>query len=404
MKIKPGIRPWLPETRPPLFPPINMIFEMKNKDMFSDDALLYQGILKYCIDYDDGKGVLFTDMGNFLIKTLPEFVNYYSGSKAKTPKYAKLDNIRNRIEGRIKILLMMELVRIKEMVSGRKNEKERVPLYELTGAGQFLACIIEARDPEKAHVPMWHIKLNTRDHLEWKKSAIDHERSRRIAGVFEIVNEYTSLKESIILKFLSAFFKKSFDEGVFGEIIDFYYYEILRNTEVNKGQETLRLFTKINHPIHWIFTQPRIFMETFYDMDTETKRVLMFNFKMDIEEYYNRYYLVSYIRRYAYSAYHHPDLYYSGEMTLAGKDWQLIRLDNIGNEEVVIIPAFCSSCRSEVPIKMNLTKYLDHLRSFISDPFSFENITSNCSNCKKQGVVFGKIYMPLDMYRGHEKI
>jgi hypothetical protein len=404
MKIKPGIRPWLPETRPPILPPINIIFEMKNKEMFSDDALLYQGILKYCIEYDNGKEVRFTEMGNFLIKTLPEFVNAYSGSKAKTPKNVKLANRRNRIEERINILLMMELVRIKEMVPGRKNEKERVPLYELTRAGQFLAWIIEAKDPEKAHDPMWPIKLKARDHMEQKKSATDQERSRRITKVFEIVKEYTNLKESFILKFLSAFFKKCFDKGLFGEIVDFYYYYELKYIEVNKGQEILRLFIKINHLLHWIFAQPNIFMETLNDMDDETKKVLKFNFKMDIEEYYNKYYLISYIRRYAYSAYHHPDLYYSGDMAIPGKDWQLTRLNNVGNEGVVIIPAFCSDCRSEIPITMDISKYLNHLLTFVSGSMSFEIIISNCSKCKKDETVFGKIYMPLDMFRGHEAI
>lgn len=145
-------------------------------------------------------------------------------------------------------------------------------------------------------------------------------------------------------------------------------------------------------------------METLNDMDDATKKVLMFNFKMDIEEYYDRYYLVSYIRRFAYSAYHHPDLYYSGDMAIAGKDWQLIRLNNIGNEGVVIIPAICSKCRSEMPTTMDFSKYLDHLLAFIADPISFENIISNCAKCKKDETVFSKIYMPLDMYRGHEKI
>jgi hypothetical protein len=403
MKIKPGIRPWLPETRPPFFPPINMIFEMKNEKIFSDDALLYQGILKYLIKYDNAEGNLFTDIGNWLIETLPEFVNYYSGSKAKTPKNVRLDNRRGRIQERINKLFMMELVRIKGMVPGRKNEKEEVPLYELTGAGQFLAWIIEAKDPEKAEDPMWPIRIKTTDGPVREKAVIDQKRSSAITKVFEIINWYTNLKESFILTFLSAFFKKCFDKGVFGEIIDFYYYHELKFTEVNKGQEILRLFTKINHLLHWIFAQSSIFIETLNDMDNHTKRVLMFNFKMDVEEYYDRYYLVSYIRRFAYSAYHHPDLYYSGDMAIAGKEWQLLRLNNIGNERVVIIPAFCSNCRSEMPIIMDINKYLNHLLAFASGSMSFENIISNCSKCNKE-TVFGKIYMPLDMYRGHEKI
>lgn len=53
MKKKPRIHPWTPKIRPPLVPPINMIFEMKDDNentTFTDNALLYQGILKYGIE------------------------------------------------------------------------------------------------------------------------------------------------------------------------------------------------------------------------------------------------------------------------------------------------------------------------------------------------------------------
>ena len=99
MKIKPSIRPWQPKhNRTSFVPSINMILEMKDEKLFSDIALLYQGILEYGIECADGNGIRFTDMANWLIQTLPEFINYYSGSKAKTPLNARLANRRDRIK------------------------------------------------------------------------------------------------------------------------------------------------------------------------------------------------------------------------------------------------------------------------------------------------------------------
>lgn len=295
-------------------------------------------------------------------------------------------------------------MRIKEWVPGRKNEKEKVPLYELTSAGQFLAWTIKATDPEKIDDPMWPIRPKPRDRIVRGDSAVDQGRSKSVTKVFEIVTEYTKLKESFVLRFISAFLEKCFLRGVFGEIIDFYFYYDLKFIEVNKGQEIMRLFIKLNHVLHWLFVQPVLFVETLNEMDDETKRVLMFNFRIDIEEYHDRYYLASYIRRYSYSAYRDPALYYSEDMTISGKEWQLLRMKNIGNEEVVMIPALCSNCKSEVPLRMNITKYFDHILEFISGSISLENIIANCGECKKRGTVSGKIYMPLDMYTGHERI
>ena len=153
MKLKPGIRSWEPRYARS-FPPLNMIFEMKNEKLFSDNALLYQGILKYGIDHakDDGNGFRFTDMANWLIQKLPEFVNYYSGSKAKTPLSARLASRRDRIKQHFVYLFNMDLIHVKKMVHAQKNKREIIPLYELTTEGQFLTWIMEARNPEENDV------------------------------------------------------------------------------------------------------------------------------------------------------------------------------------------------------------------------------------------------------------
>lgn len=123
MKKKPRIHPWSPEIRPPLLPPINMIFEMKDdNNTFTDNALIYQGILKYGIEHNDG--FLFTEVGNRLIKTIPEFRDYYTGNKAHIPKSARLANRRNRIRDHIYGLIAMELLKVKAEIKAEKNEED----------------------------------------------------------------------------------------------------------------------------------------------------------------------------------------------------------------------------------------------------------------------------------------
>src|SRR5829696_1644469 len=127
MKKRPRIYLWSPEIRPPLVPPINMIFEMKDdNEIFTDNALIYQGILKYGIEHNDG--FLFTEVGNRLIETVPEFRNYYTGYKARIPKSARLANRRNRIRDHIGGLIVMQLLYKKAEIKAEKNEED-TPLY-----------------------------------------------------------------------------------------------------------------------------------------------------------------------------------------------------------------------------------------------------------------------------------
>lgn len=413
MKKRPGIHPWTNRTKPEILPPINMIIETKKEDdrIFTENASLYQGILRYAKKYSNNNdgidGFLFTDMGHWLIKTLLEFQNFYSGNKAKMTKSSKLENRRNRIQELVNYLIKMELLTINKYVPSRKNSKEKVPMYSLTMEGKFLISIIDARDVNKTFDLSWLIKYeyvkNTGElRVKSRDNSIDKGRLDIIIEIFEIINQFIHVKESYILSFLSIFFKKCFDNNLFADIIDIFYYSYLRHIKINKGQELIRLFTKVNHPLQWIFAYPNLFIDTLSEIDNETKKMLLFKFKMEIEEYYDLYYLASYPRRQTYSELHSLDSYYEHTMAIPGTEWQLLRFNNIHNHLVVTIPGICLKCKSESPFIMDIEDYFDNLKE-LSNDFRRENILLSCSKCKKDSII-GKIYIPLDMVRGHEMI
>jgi hypothetical protein len=431
MKKIPGIRPWIKKQKPDILPPINITFETKEISkpftgnnilnheiktravsiVFTDNALLYQGILRHAKDYSNYyDGFSFTEMGNWLIKTLPEFVNFYTDSKAKIPYSARLENRRDRIEEHIHHLINMELLSIKRFIPSRKNPRESIPVFSLTMEGTFLSYLIEARDVNKSSNNLnWMLKSRfEQDENDGNKESIsisiDQERrSKAIREVFEIVHSYVHFKESYVLRFLDIFFRKCFNNNLFVDLIDIFYYVYLRFIKVNKGQELLRLFTKINYPLQWIFVHPDLFMETLDEIDEETKKLILFKFKMEIEEYYDLYYLVSHPRRHAYSELHSDDSYYEHNMAISGIEWQSLRFNNIHNHLVVTIPGLCLKCKSEQPFIMDINDYLNNFKEFSNESLDRENIISVCPNCKTNSVI-GKIYMPLDMVRGHEMI
>jgi hypothetical protein len=405
MKKKPRIHPWSPEIRPPLLPPINMIFEMKNDNkIFTDSALLYQGILKYGIEHNNG--FLFTEVGNKLIETIPEFRNYYTGAKAHIRKSARLANRRNRIRDHIFGLIAMELLYVKAMKKAGKNEED-IPLYDLTTEGRLVAWIMEGRDPDRGSDFMWLIedrKRSASSEGNINKSEDEEKRTKAVKQVFEIVDTFTQSKESFVLTFLSVFFKEVMSRKRFADIIDFFYHS-LRHYEIAIGQQVIRLFTKINHPLHWIFPFPEVFVRALDVMNVEAKNFMLLQFKLEIEEYYNKCYLVSYVSRIAYEQYHTIESRYSVNKTVPGKEWQLMRINNISNYNNVVVPSFCYKCQTEYPLVVSIYDYLTHLAAFDSGktrPMS-KVITSKCVKCNKRSLS-SRLYVPLDMVGGHEAI
>ena len=59
---------------------------------------------------------------------------------------AKLENRRDRIQELMNHLIKMDLIYIKKYISGRKNQKEKTPVYNITMEGKFLSCLLEGRD------------------------------------------------------------------------------------------------------------------------------------------------------------------------------------------------------------------------------------------------------------------
>jgi hypothetical protein len=404
MRIKPriGIYTWSPVIRPPLIPPINMIFERSdnNDRIFTNAALLYQDILKYGIEHNDGFG--FTELGNWLINNNYEFRTYYTGDKARTPKSARLANRRQTIQEGIDNLMKMDLLYEKSKIKSQKNLSD-IPLYSLTTEGQFLAWIIEGKDPYKSFDLNWVLKDlgNTKPN---KVSRTNEKSSNTIMRIFQIVDSFTKIKDSYTLLFLSKLFRKCMDTGIFGNIVDYFYYSDLQHVEVNKGHELLRLFVKIAHPLNWIYAYPEIFAKTFDEMDEETKKVMLSQFKMEIEEYYSKYYLVSYARRITYAKYHDVSTRYSNDMAISGREWQLMRCNNMVNYKNVVIPGFCYNCNLECPFILDIDDYLAYLGAFASGkirPLS-DVIRSDCIKCGRKDSVVGQLYMALNKVKGQE--
>jgi hypothetical protein len=124
-------------------PPIDIngaIFEAKDDKTLTNNALLYQDILRYGRDRKyDSNGFRFSDLVNWLMRNNLEFINLYSGSKGKTPYSTRLSNNRQRIQKLIDELITLGLLKVKSLTTAEKNKREPIELYDFTIEGRFLS-------------------------------------------------------------------------------------------------------------------------------------------------------------------------------------------------------------------------------------------------------------------------
>jgi len=101
-------------------------------------------------------------------------------------------------------------------------------------------------------------------------------------------------------------------------------------------------------------------LDTLQEWDDETRKLVLFHFKMEIEEYYKENYLLEELRIMEFhNSYQKIREDYSKLIAIPGKEWHLMRFNNISDYSTVTIPAFCSSCRKEGAFLYDIRSYLD---------------------------------------------
>ena len=134
---------------------INSIFQENPDSTYTDNALLYQSILRYSLTISNQQSVerididrpTFThrNLAKWLIENNPEFVALYRGRNVKDSD--KIENTQKRVKNRLKDLELLGLVR-----HGKTKQQKgtaEIPVYVYSRFGYVLAEIIESFNPNK---------------------------------------------------------------------------------------------------------------------------------------------------------------------------------------------------------------------------------------------------------------
>jgi hypothetical protein len=380
MSKKPSIKEDI--FRAPLPIDINIIFRKKSDKTSIDNARLYQDILKYGIQHEYNDSFRFTDLAHYLLKTNEEFYNYYTGSKGHVPISARIANNRHRIQNCIDNLQRLGLIYEKSFVKAEKYKSQDIPLYDFTIEGYFLAWLIEGTDSR-------YMKKNSNNGNQKIYSAIEH--------LIDIIDSFVKIRNSYILIFITKFVAKCKQKGTFPHIIHYFMNAILPWSKVKNGRELLRLFLGLSHSLNWILADTDVFYESLNELDLETKKITLFQFKMEIEEYYNTNYLTDgweiakinqeVMRKKEPKRMSLDNINnYSNAIIISGKKWEMMRFKNIGDYSKVTIPGFCYVCNTDQSFLLDTFEYLNDIVGG-HRPYPSGVVSGDCTECgKKYGV------------------
>lgn len=367
------------------------IFGTKDGNTFTNNALLYQDILRYGREREyNNEGCRFSDLGNWLIANSLEFSKYYSDSKKRTPLSVRLANNRHRIQKLVDNVVTLGLLKIKSFVEAEKNRREPVELYTFSIEGIFLSWLLKARDEE----------------ISGKQS------SETIAHISDLVDKCTQASDSYTVLFVNKFFKKCMQKGSFNFIVAFFLSSILPYYTVYTGKDLLLLFLGIRSPLNWILAAPDVFLETLNDLDRRARMVMLFQFKKEIERYHEENYLseeseISKLNKKISLQVSKQDirtrLANSGQLAgnhqvsidenglsnivrIPGKEWQMTQIFNIDNYLDVSIPGYCNNCKEHRSIHVDIFAYLNSIIYAHYPGSQALTLSGKCNNCSKDWI------------------
>jgi hypothetical protein len=275
---------------------------------------------------------------DWLLEHYPVYREYYQGSHFKKSKKIEytLQRVKRKLEDLNSLFLFEE--------SKDKAQKVDAPLviYHITKSGHFLAWLIETESTDR------------------------QKRDMAIQNVYDILILYLTDKHTSRSIFLHKFFRQCKQSGTFiSNAPDFLIsYEQVR--PIYDDVALLELFLDVPKALYWIFTYPELFVQTLEQLDEETKKILLFQFKLEIEGYY--------------------DIY------LSNNKWEIMRYHNIGNYSSVTIPGYCNKCREETALQYDILNYFRSMYE-IKRPYSSGIITNDCIKCGGYRSVSGRIML-----------
>ena len=339
-----------------------------------------QDILFYARDHPEG--FKFVELGNSLLEKNNEYRDEFSMTPAShTPRSTRLGIKRHRIERHLDTFIHAGLLRINSIVKSEKNESYNPSIYQLTLPGHLLSWLLETM-------------IERTEDTRSKRYEIER-------NILRVIKKYLQVNDSYVIEFVYRFFLKCFNNRFFGVLVNYFLTKIVSIIKIYDGQQLLRSFLGLDRCINWIFADFNTFLETINELGDQSRKMVLFQLKTEIEKYYGEHYLTyewqmlrlvkeissnfaqnnntpsdpNKIFAYRNSPYDDRIL-----IRNPGKKWQEMRFKYCSEFSKLVLPRICQNCHREAPFAIDIFEYFNRIISAIG-PYPNDGVAGDCLNC-----------------------
>ena len=312
----------------------------ENNGIFTDEAVLYQDILKYALvikksnDKEDSNDYSFSlwELIKWLRYNHKNYVDRYNIKPLSDPQI-EIESLQKGIKSKVDNFIRLDLIKPTGARQSKKGRGE-ITLYTYTEFGSLFAWILENDREDKAKV---------------------------ISEVYDLIQSIfrTGRYASSSSIFYSDFFKMCKQAGKFQDIVDLIRTTLTSNnpTVTTIGEFIQRIQQlNFNDPGTTIFFNVLLWEEIFNKLDPQIQNLVMYNLKMDLE------------RR--------IDLQVKND-----RNYEKLRFKVRDDPRSIALEGYCTKCMYYIPVAVD---FLEYKRDVICSNTVNQSITLiRCPNCKK---------------------
>lgn len=321
---------------------IQAVFEVDQEGKPTGNARLLQDILKYCISEDRGENPFrFTDLARWLLSKNTEFFNFYANSHLSVT--SRIQHIRQRVQRALDYLNNAGLVVVKGMIKAERNNQIETPVYDVTSRGLLVT---------------WYIELSN-DDIKRKNIAT--------SNLIDILrSEFTKsdLAVSMLaLKILDSI-KNKLEQKLYRELIHFWVSFLLPYKINHPTSPVLGSFLLLLRGFHTakVDSYSHLFIDAFQSLDDETKAMILFQVKCDLERHY---------------------------VFFGNREWEKMRYQFRNDLQTAVVPMKCEQCGASQPLGIDISVFLGLSTKPALDHGIDEPVAEQCLKCgSKQTVVY----------------
>jgi hypothetical protein len=315
----------------------SIIFKKNTDGSYTRNSLLYQDILKYCIDgkyrEDDNKSFRLWNLIKWLLEVNVEFINHFKDLSTRNYTLAnKIEDKRPRIKDKVEELVNLSLI---AQIGTAKQSKGNgtVPIFEFTIVGQVIAWVVESMNIDK--------------------------REYAINQLYNLFQDSFKNNPSSTDIFNSIYYQKCKEHGLFGHFVDRYRELLESDTPIMNRQGFFQhLLILPGYNINSDIDFWTLWNSSILQLDPDTRRRLSHHIKLDFE-------------RKAEDECH------------AFGAFERLRFQTRDNPESVVVEGHCKVCGLYTPVAFYLYKYM----YMANKTYPNGVITITCPSCKNDGSV-----------------